>query len=393
MTRWPKRTRDIVRAAAVAGVALAAFSPPAGAQTESGVATDIRAVSAIAPLRTEDRQRALDVYSTLIPEGLSMPRDPAVGVWLAELSAPRYMPGRPMDDAGHWIEGAIQVRARHGSEEGWFPIHYPVTAEFWFEAGRYVGLPKRHASASITQSGRGWTAEATPRDTTKPSMSLAWQPAGGDAGAMQRAYHVPTDPLYTLNPALQGPDLMRVQYSLGPPAPFQTAIPGGAPAWSSTAKPDRGTVHLRLRGDIDAAQESDLPKIFPKGTSLADVIDVDQTVPGTHAFFAVTLGSESTSIGKGRYGPRKLPSHSRTGCRKRRFVVVRVRGLRRSRVRSIRVRAGRRRVRARLRRHGRIRLDFRHFGRTNYRVRVVVVTRSGKRHVYKRKVRRCAGRH
>jgi Acetoacetate decarboxylase (ADC) len=379
-------------------VCLAGLGPAAGAahaQAGSGVAVDIRSISAIAPLRSDHRAHALDVYEQLIPNGLDTPRDPAVGVWLAELSTLRSAPGRPMDDAGHWIEGAIDIRVKHGGEEGWYPIHYPVTAEFWFQAGRYVGLPKRHAAAAITPAGRGWTAQATPRGTGGPSMVMDWRPASGDRAALERAFRVPIDPMFPLNTALRGPDLMRVQYSIAPPGPFQTAIPGGAPPYSAASKPDAGTIHLRLRGDIDGAQEGDLPRIFPKGTELSDLISTDQTVPGTHAFYAVTLGSDSKTIGRGGY-PRARRGHPRARrrkCRRRGFATVRVRGLRKSRIRTLRARAGRRRVPARLLRHGRVRLDLRPLRRSRYRVRIVAVTRSGKQRVYRRTARRrCARR-
>lgn len=279
---------------------------PAPGEAQTGLLADIRAVSAIAPLRSDDSGRVLALYRALIPDGLELPAEPAVGFWLAELSSLRALDGRPLDPATHWIEGAVQLRVRHGDTEGWYPIHYPVTAEFWFHAGRYVGLPKRRADASIVRNGDGWRAAAIPKGVGGiTSMSLDWMPASGeDPLAIERAYRIPTNPLLVLNAPMRGPELTRTQYSLGRPSPLHgllTLLPGGAAAYSPTATADAGRVHLRIHPDLDAVQESDLPRIFPAGTSLADLIDTDQIVPGSHAFFSVTLGSTSQTIGSGGY--------------------------------------------------------------------------------------------
>jgi hypothetical protein len=132
---------------------------PAVAQSE-GPNAEIRAVSAIAPLRTDSGDRARNVYRALIPEPLTMPAEPAVGVWLADLAYGAGR-GRPADDASHWLEGAVQIRVRFGELEGWYPIHYPVTAEFWWSAGRSAGLPKRRATAAIVPDGKAGPGRRT----------------------------------------------------------------------------------------------------------------------------------------------------------------------------------------------------------------------------------------
>jgi len=76
---------------------------------------------------------------------------------------------------------------------------------------------------------------------------MDWTPAAGiDSQALQRAYRASTGPFFPLMAPLEGPDLMRVQYTLRPPYPFQTVVPG-APAYSASAPPDSGLVRLRLR--------------------------------------------------------------------------------------------------------------------------------------------------
>lgn len=387
---------------------------PAAAQSEGeggggGASIDIRAVSAIAPVRTDIGPRTMQVYRALIPDGYTVPIEsrPSVGFWLSELSTVRSVEGRPMDDASHWIEGAVQLRVRHDATktEGWYPIHYPVTAEFWFNAGRAVGLPKRRATGQIVRDGDGWTATATPRGTTGgPSMSLAWKPAAGqDESVLQRAFRVPTDPLLVLNSSLRGPNLEHVQYSLAPPSGPQSAIPGGAPPMTAGSKPDGGLVSLDIRPMLDALQEPDLPKIFPEGTDLSDLIEPRQTVPGTHAFFAVDLGSSNKTIGQGGYGDTKPKidpprrEEPAADCAGRGVVTMRVRAVRGARVRRIRAFVdGRRAGVRRLARSRRVRVSLRRARGERHRVRVVVVQvrRSGAktRSTTSRSYRRCATR-
>jgi hypothetical protein len=329
-----------------------------------------------------------------------MPAEPAVGVWLADLAYGAGR-GRPADDASHWLEGAVQIRVRFGELEGWYPIHYPVTAEFWWSAGRSAGLPKRRATAAIVPDGKGWTGTAHPRGTTgDPSYRLDWQPADGvDQAAALRAFGVPTDPMLVLNQPLEGPDLMRVQYLVGRPG---AVLPGGPPAYDPAApKPERGLVRLRVRDDLDALQEEDLQRIFSEGASLGDLIATDQVVPGTHTYASVALGNESEKIGEGGYpddgggeeeddgqqpgagtGGAGSPTAGRP-CLTRRSVVVRFRAVPGARVRSVRAFVNGRRARSRVLRGRRVRVALRRRAGTQ-RVRIVVRQTRGLRTITKR---------
>jgi Acetoacetate decarboxylase (ADC) len=287
-------------------IAVSLFGLPALARADSpnGLPTDIRSLAAIAPVRTDDGALALDTYRSLLPKGLSLPAQPAVGVWLADLSAGRSLPDRPYDPGSHWVEGAISLRVRHDGdgEEGWYPIHYPVTAEFWFQAGRAVGLPKRHADATMVADGTGWDAQATPTNLDgKASIVMDWQPAdGGDPAQLRDIAGLPLQPMFPLNSPFAGPTIERVQYDVHVPYPFQGVDPLGAPPYPGRLEPAGGTVHLQLRTNLDEINE-DLPKL-PGGPNLGNVVAADQTVPGTYIFQAVTLGSSSSADGSGGYG-------------------------------------------------------------------------------------------
>jgi hypothetical protein len=388
------------RAAVLAAVAAAlVWAPAARAQEEEsdGLPVEIRAVAAHVPVKTD--ARALEAYAKLIPKGLGWPAKPEVALWLAELSVPKSAPGRPNDDGAHWLEGAIDIRVRHGADEGWYPVHYPVTAEFWWHAGRAVGLPKRRADASIVQDGNGWTAAVTPRGTGVTSYSLEWKPdPSADPAAVDRAFHLPTAPMFPLNAAFAGPDLMRVQYFLRPPTPAQTAIPTSAPPYSSKAKADPGRVRVRMFSDIDSVNE-DLPKIFG-GFKLGDIVELDQTVPGSHAFYSLTLGSESEAIGQGSYPgdakpgagggePKDKPAKP-TRCTRAQALTVGFRASQSGRLHSARAWADGRRIGDRLVGYNRVRVNLRKLRRPGtHRIKVVGYGTYGRSVKVTRTVRLC----
>ena len=369
------------RAVAASAVLVLLLTPAAGAQEDGpdGLPVEIRAVAAHVPVKAD--ARALAAYARLIPKGLGWPSRPEVALWLSELSVPKAAPGRPNDDAAHWLEGAIDIRVRHGREEGWYPVHYPVTAEFWWHAGRAVGLPKRRADASIVADGDGWTARVSPRGTGVESYSLTWQPdPSADAAAVDRAFRVPTEPMYPLNAPFAGPDLMKVQYFLRPPYPAQTAAPGAAPPYSSKARGDPGRVRVRMFSDIDAVNE-DLPKIFGE-FKLGDIVDLDQTIAGSHAFYSLTLGSESETIGEGSYpgdtkpgaGPSPQASEQRSPprCKRAKTMTVAFRAGQAGKLRKARAWANGKRIGERVVGHNRVRVNLRKLKRPgSYRIKVV----------------------
>jgi hypothetical protein len=290
--------------------ALACTPPdPCGWNGEGGLQTQLRTLSTVVEPHDTDEARAL--YAALLPAPLQVPADPAVGVWLVEISPPRQVDGRPQDDATHWMEGAVQLRAQHTYpdgrvEEGWFPIHYPVTAELWWQLGRAVGLPKLRGSASMLSADGAWVASARPRHQSGgPSILMTWSPADvEDSPEIRLAETNALDPLYTLIAPFEGPEVHRVQYTVAPPAPPLAWVPDGVPTYTEDYRAERGLVQLRLTGDVDAANadpKDDLPDLFPAGTSLADLVDLTQTVPGVKQDVAVTLGSTSERIASGGY--------------------------------------------------------------------------------------------
>lgn len=380
---------------AVVALVLSGLAAPAAAQQGSepdGLAVEIRAVSTVAPIKPGDRP--LRIYRALLPKGIEPAPDPVVGIWLAELTAPKETPGRPQDEAAHWLEGAIELRVKKGDELGWFNIHYPVTSEFWFQAGRAVGLPKRHADAAIVKSGDGWTATATPRGLdSRPAFVMDWRPGpASDQRALDLAFVTGTDPFFALNAPFEGPDLMRVEYKINPPYPFQTAVPGAAPAYDpATAKPDPGTVALKMRGDLDAINE-DLPAILPLDAQLGDLVELEQTLPGAHYFYSLTLGSESATIDQSSYPPRAKVGPERSDARacEKRSRKFRLRLRPGERLRRVRAYVDGRRVPAKRVNRRTASVDLRRVKPGRHRLRVRTRTTRGRAVVLMRRVRLCA---
>jgi hypothetical protein len=294
-------------------VALACSS---AAAASSGAPADVRVIGAVSGLRTKvlhvrrcnddvcrrvrvrrTDARALKLYRALLPKGIAPAPQPRVGVWLTEVSVPYY--GNPLWTDQHWIEGAVQLRVKFGRQLGWYPIYYPVTSTFWFEAGRYVGLPKAHADAFSSATPGGWTLAARSQSSGRETIRLGW--TRNTRLRMSKASQALAEsdsrgPFFVLNPAFQGPDIERVRYVVAPPStPF-----GRAPAYRPGSTPELGYAQIQLTANTDG-EYTDLPDIFPRRRTLADLIPLRQRLPATYRFNAIDLNSESQKVGTGGY--------------------------------------------------------------------------------------------
>jgi hypothetical protein len=248
-------------------------------------------------------RRAVALYKALLPNGIAPARRLQVGIWLTEVSIPRA--GNPVWTDQHWIEGAVMLRVRFKNQDGWYPIYYPVTSEFWFNAGRAVGLPKAHASAVSHAIPGGWSLGTTSGQTGKPTITLDWRADSNLrlTGASQNLMESTSrGPFFVLNPAFQGPDIEDVRYLVTPPS---TPV-GAAPPYVPGSRPQLGRVHFKLLDNIDAEYGGidGLPHIFPAHRSLSDLIALDQTLPATYRFNSIDLNSSSNKVGSGGYAAR-----------------------------------------------------------------------------------------
>lgn len=258
-------------------------------------------------------------YDSLLPQPLRPAAIRTVGVWLVEVASGREVEGRPQDDVGNWFEGAIQLRcaftaADGTTEEGWFPILYPVSAELWYHLGIAVGLPKLRADGGIVPGAGQVTGSSRARGAEGAAdILMAWTPGelpireteeerARDAHAIALATRTAIDPFFVLSAPLEGPDLMRVQYTIAPPMPPLGWVPDGIGPYTGEPAPEVGPIHLSLNPDVDARNAlGGWRDQFPEGLSLSDLVDTSQITVGTHQVYAVTLGSESEVVGQGGY--------------------------------------------------------------------------------------------
>jgi hypothetical protein len=154
-----------------------------------------------------------------------------------------------------------------------------------------------------------------------------------------------------------------------------------------------------MLADIDPVNE-DLPRIFGS-FKLGDFVDLDQTVPGSHAFYALTLGSESERIGSGRYpgdakpggggGPGKGPKgHKGRYCKRKTKLVLRFEKSQIGELQSVKAWANGERIGARELEPNRVRVNLRGLERPRtYRIEVVAKGTYGRSAKIRRTMRLC----
>ncbi len=251
-------------------------------------------------------EKALALYRSLIPDGYEMPAKPQVGVYLGEPNVPVLVPGQPYNEYSRWVEGPISIKVRHGKEEGYFPLAMPVTSQFEYDLGRAAGLPKILVTGEFTETANGFVTEA--RSGDRVLMRLEWRRERSPTETPDELDRVIAFryPLFTLNPTLVGPDLTRVKFTPNPP-PDPTQAP--FPPLGSQPEPEIGVVRVTLDPNPLSA-DATLPDLFgERGATLADLVPLDQELPGAYARGRILLDIETTKIGEGGgYGAAAGPN-------------------------------------------------------------------------------------
>ena len=124
----------------------------------------------VAAMRPPSRH-ALRVYRSLIPSFYAMPRRPMVAFTGSRLNV-----GNPTlsdaDPGPGYMESAVEIRVRRGSEEGWFPLATPVNDSSQYQAGRWVGIPKWMADLSMTHDHAGIITRSQNECASKSGMKV-----------------------------------------------------------------------------------------------------------------------------------------------------------------------------------------------------------------------------
>jgi hypothetical protein len=290
--------RRLLAAAAALALTPAGAAAQGGAPQESTftVPMEPRTIAVVAPLRDTDNARAL--YRSLVPRGFDPPAEPSIGVYLGEPNVPVLVPGQPYNEYSRWIEGPVMLRVAHAGREGWFPLAMPVSSQFEYDLGRAAGLPKILAEGAFTQTPAGFSVDA--RTGGRTLVRLDWQrrrPAGPSdpTRLLERVIRF-KDELFTLFPALRGPERAAVKFTPNPP-PDPTQAP--VPPLSEQPQPELGVVRLRLDANPLTADKT-LPDLLgQRGATLGDLVDLDQELPGAYWGPKVLLEIRTRSLGGG----------------------------------------------------------------------------------------------
>ncbi len=274
--------------------ALLVAAAPAAAQEKVTVPMEPRTIAVVSEILPGER--ALELYRSLIPSGYTMPQRPQVAVYLGEPNVPVLVPGQPYNEFSRWVEGPISIKVRLGDQEGYFPLAMPVSSQFEYDLGRAAGLPKILVQGEFTETANGFVTEA--RSGDRVLMRLEWR---RERSAMETPLELERViafryPLLTLNPALVGPDLFSVKFTPNPPPdPTQAPIPpvGNHP------EPEIGIVRVKLDPNPLTADDT-LPDLLgQRGATLADLMPLDQELPGAYARGRILLDIETKKVGEG----------------------------------------------------------------------------------------------
>jgi hypothetical protein len=212
-------------------------------------------------------RRARRLYRALVPPQFAMPARRAVGLWFVDVAVPRAGA-----EALRWREASIALRVRHGGGDGWFQLSQPVDSQLFYDYGRGVGFAKYLAAFSLDGDGQGATGTATVGGRESVRVAFSPRPAPAPSAALRR-WSLLEDPWLSLYSVFRGPRLLRVKYTPEPPTPLD-ALP----------EPTPGTVRYALDPDLDALDRESpepLPELFPRGTSLRDLVPVRGRAPAT----------------------------------------------------------------------------------------------------------------
>lgn len=238
------------------------------------------------------RRKALAIYRRIVDQvGYDMPKsEPGVGIYMVRVAVPteKTAPAQVTD----YLEGNIGIKVSHDGEDGYYSIGMPVNDTGAESSGRRFGYPKYLADLELVEQGdaRRMTAIVGDRKT----MELDWTAdAVAPVGEALSEVASFSEPFFQRAKAHEGPDYWRTKLTPLAPVPAEQAsdqlFPDEAHVDGVTKLPDPepGYVHVTLDGDLNTWEAGTPGKVLPdllrRGETLADLIDIDQVVPGTYA--------------------------------------------------------------------------------------------------------------
>lgn len=284
-------------------------------------AQPVRAHTVAAVLPVLATEPAAQVYEALLPDRFDVPARPLVAVQLTTFgtgacSRPAGAPAIDCPALEGWTEGVVALRTAVDGVDGWFVLSRPVTTGTAFAASRAAGLPAYLAVGAVVTEAQGAIGRVTVAG--ERSLEIGWRPQSGgivDAALVELVQG--RTAAYGVTPLFTGSDRHRTSRAVRPAVPVFDLL-GGAPnsaaavpGVTSTAAAQRGAVTVSIDPDLsrldDLSPES-LPEApLPEGTSLADLVELDQTVTGLRWLVDGLLLSQTDALDDRRDGPLPAP--------------------------------------------------------------------------------------
>jgi plastocyanin len=276
----------------------------------------LKQIATIVPLRGDNQGLSLELYDQLIPEPYEPAALPAVAVTFSRMDVPREQTAALASTLTRY-EGTIALRITDGDQEGWFPISRLTSTADAMGKARAAGFPAYLGAASLTPDGTAYNGEAKVGGLS--AMSVRWVPSSTapvTPAVVDLTYQ--RSPYHGLVPApLQGTQRTRVRHTHKPALPVFDAI-GGSPNGAVGVEGQtahgfvrRGQVTLRLDPDLNRLDDdspSQLPDLpFGEGRSLADLIRVEQTLPGLFWGTDTLVVTQFDNLDDGKDGPLPAP--------------------------------------------------------------------------------------
>ena len=273
----------------------------------------VRRISTTIPLRYDNEGLSDAIYADLVPDAFEAPAVPMLALTFSEIATPN----RALADSGIGetrIEGTLSLRVALEGVAGWYPISRWTDSTDVYAADRADGFPTHIAAGSVTSEGTTWKGQASVDGL--PSFEVQWAPGSLPLSEENVRLTEDSDPYLTLTPALEGTTRYRTRYTPKGWVPgFDTFgdrpedYPEQGLAIENTTIQSswrKGWVKLNIDPDInrlDADSPDELPDLaFGEGHTLADLIDPQQTWPGTFWETDRTLITQTDNLDDGADG-------------------------------------------------------------------------------------------
>jgi len=175
---------------------------------------------------------SLEKYASLLPDSLSMPKEPMVGLFCADYFNTEHWPITLTKYLAPYLESAVFITCKYNGQEGWYCPYMAVTTEAALIGGHRLGFPKILADQILFDKLEdGWNGSTMVEDVEHLGLQFNYHPLD----SLQKYPSAKVDFIdgnevsnlvfttILLKPPAVGPDV--AVFSMSPP-PLVKRIPG-----------------------------------------------------------------------------------------------------------------------------------------------------------------------